>query len=373
MRSDKRYEAKGIDPATGKRKSYYSRNSQDEADLKARRSYGIQSDKSLTGYYRSAFIPAILSTSVNWRLQVEWAMNQIWKPDLGDKDIREITRADIQASINKANLRYAPKSVQNAYKVIHAVLELAEADEAIDRNPCIKIRLAAVGETDLIALSFAQLAQLIKHSHPLIKPFVLLAGSCSLRLGEACGTMLSDLDNKKPGEPAVLHVQRQILQVPGLCAPTPTLKTPQSDRLIPLPAALKDMLLGCGQVSDVWLCSDTIGGYIRPKNVARELTRACEAAGLGHYEEKERKGGRVKVFVPLVSNHELRHTFISLMENDLEVPGKVVEDLSGKANKRKTKGYSHTEMAQLEKAMGRYWERLSKELERGGDEILRQA
>lgn len=362
MRSDKRFEAKGIDPLTNKRKSYYSRVSQADADLQARKSYGIQVDRSVNSFYLGGFIPAIMSRSKNWRIQVAWAMKQIWSPAIGSKDIDSLTRTDIQATINDANKRYAPKSVSSAYKVIHALLELAEADGLTERNPCIKIRLPEQGPSTTIALDFTQLAHLLKHCQPLIKPGVLLAGGASLRLSEAVGAMLGDID--KDG---ALNVQRQVLQLNGEIEVTTTLKTPQSYRSIPLPEELRTMMLESrASTNGLWIFADTVGGYIKPKNVRRELSIACERAGMGHYEDhetkKDKQGKPVQVFIPLVTFHELRHTFISLMENELEIPRRIVEMLAGKAAKGKMGTYSHADMAQMTRAMNRYGERLSTEL-----------
>jgi integrase len=358
MRKDKRFEAKGVDPQTGKRKSFYSRISQEDADRKARKSFGIQIGRGFTSYYKSAFIPAIVHRSLNWRLQVAWAMDNVWKPVFADKELDEIGRADVQAAVNAANLRYKPKSVQNAYKVLHALFELAEADEMIARNPCLKIRLAPVGESDRKALTFEQLALLIKHSHDLVKPFILLSGCCSLRRGEACAVQWSDFDNLRSEGAGLLKVQRQIIQVAGICDPTGQLKTPQSYRTIPIPKGLKEALLGCNQFSAVWTCSDTHGGFLRPQNVRREVGLACKRAGLGHWEGE----GEERKFVALISPHELRHTFVSLMENDLEVPRRVVEAISGKGASGKIGTYSHADIKQMERAMGRLWDRIVSEL-----------
>lgn len=350
MRKDKRYEAKGVDPKTGKRKSFYSRISQEDASSQARKSYGVQLGNSFRAYYLGGFIPAIVHRSENWRIQVAWAMKNIWCPVFGEIDLDQITRAMVQGAINSANLRYAPKSVHNAYKILHAMLELAEVDGVIDRNPCIKIRLPAIGPAQEIALSFDQLATLIKHSQPLIKPFVLLAGCCSHRLGEAVGSRLADIDKER-----VLQVRRQVLQLRGKIEITETLKTPQSHRSIPLPDGLYDEIMACERVPSLWICTDTIGGFVKPKNIRRELMIAQERAGLGHYEGE----GKYRKFVPLISPHELRHTFISLMENNLEVPRRVVEQLAGKHSKSKIGSYSHADIADMRKAMERYWDQVS--------------
>ncbi len=137
-------------------------------------------------------------------------------------------------------------------------------------------------------------------------------------------------------------MRQQVQQYKGGCVISPKLKTDQSRREIPLPKAMLDALLDCGQVSDIWICSDSVGGYVKPKNITRELKIAC-----------------AKGEVPVVSPHELRHTFISLMDNEVEAPRTVVMALAGHAAQSTTDGYSHVKSEQKMRWMECFWNQMS--------------
>lgn len=170
-----------------------------------------------------------------------------------------------------------------------------------------------------------------------------------MRIGEACAPSWAEVEGN------TLKVRHQILQPKGGAIRTAKLKTPQSRRDIPMPKEMMDRLRNAGQVSGIYITSDSKGGYLTPNNATRELTEACERAGLGNYIERKGK----KVFVPLVSPHELRHTFTSLMENELEAPPAIVACLLGRKYEGLNAGYSHTHEKQLAKWMEKYWVRMS--------------
>jgi len=341
MRKDRRFEAKGLDPVTGKRKSFYSRVSQAEADRLAGLSKGRglpESDDSFEWYAKFVFLPAIHSRSAGWQSNVAWALDKAIVPEIGRISFKALDRARVQLMFNRLSARFkSPYTVLSVYKVMAAICNLAELDGAVERSPCRKIRLPAMPSPDKTALSFEDLSRLIRASHETVRNFVLLSGCCSLRLGEACAVMRSAIDQN--GD---LHVKEQLLQhVGGQIERTQTLKTPGTRRRIPLPEGLATMLRA-GRPS-LHICSNCDGGALLPKSVRKELHAACDAAGI------ER-----------VSPHELRHTFISLMENELEAPQRIVEALSGKAKSGATAGYSHTQRHQLLKWMELYWDRASR-------------
>lgn len=56
-----------------------------------------------------------------------------------------------------------------------------------------------------------------------------------------------------------------------------------------------------------------------------------------------------------VTPHELRHTFISLMENEIEAPRTVVEELSGKSKGKGVGAYSKAAMSRKLAWMEKFW------------------
>lgn len=334
-RKDGRYEAKGVGP-DGRRKSYYSRVSQEDADRKASKSFGIQLDKTLLSFYANVYIPTVLGRSDNWKEQIKWAMDKYVIPEFGRREIDTITRADAQRFFNKLGKDMKPSSLARIKIVFSGVMNLAEADEVIPRNHVRSVRLPDPQPPTKLALTPEELWKLLTAAAARLRPYVLLTGFCGLRAGEALGT------TRKSVQKGVLTVSQQVLQLRGGCQLVDRLKTPQSRRSIPLPAVLEEMLLNSGQVSDVFLCSDSKGGFLTPNNAHRELEDAIRVAKIRR-----------------VTPHELRHTFISLMENDLECPPAIVAAIAGKTYQSVTAGYSHATQKQMAIWMERFWERVS--------------
>ncbi|MBS1722963.1 MAG: site-specific integrase [Armatimonadetes bacterium] len=328
--------AKGVDPITLRRKNYFGK-SETEAAAKALSSFGISDDYCLFSFYSYTYLPTVNGRSENWLGQIGWAMDKYVLPEFGHRDIRELKRPELQLFFNRLNRSMKASSVAKLKIVFSGVLRLAMADELIPSNPLAFVRLPTPDRVVKTALSFYELQSLLGASGPLIKPFVILAGCAGLRLGEAVGVTRAAISRD-----GVLSVRQQVQQMKARCEVSPRLKTSNSYREIPIPKPMLEALLECGQVSDIWVCSDSKGGYIRPKNITRELRLACERAE-----------------VPVVSPHELRHTFISLMDNEVEAPRTVVMALAGHAAQSTTDGYSHVKNEQKLRHMGRFWTQMS--------------
>lgn len=328
--------AKGLDPTTRQRKNYFG-NTEAEASAKATRSFGIAKDNSLFSFYSNVYLPTVAHRSYNWLHQIGWAMDKHVLPALGHRDIRELKRADLQSHFNLIGKDLKGSSLARVKIVLGGVLRLAVADEIIASNPISMIRLPKPDPVSKTSLSLLELKALIGASGPLIKPFVLLAGCSGLRLGEAVGVTRSAISKS-----GILTVRQQVQQLKGCCVVSMKLKTEHSHRQIPLPKPMLDALLGCSQVSDIWVCSDSLGGYVLPKNITRELRLAC-----------------LKAEIPIVTPHELRHTFISLMDNEVEAPRTVVMALAGHSPQTTTDGYSHVKVEQKLRWMERLWTQMS--------------
>ncbi|MBS1714612.1 MAG: site-specific integrase [Armatimonadetes bacterium] len=328
--------AKGVDPATLRRKNYFG-GSAEEASRKAASSFGNSDDFSLFQHYTYTYLPTVKHRSANWLAQIAWSMDKHVLPEFGHRDIRDLKRPELQQHFNRLSRDMKASSLEKVKIVFSGVMRLAMADEIIASNPLAFVRLPAKDPVEKTVLSLYELKCLVDASGRLVKPFVILAGCAGLRLGEAVGVTRAAVSRE-----GVLAVRQQVLQLKGRCEVTNKLKTDHSRRDIPLPSAMREALLDCSQVSDIWVCSDTKGGYVKPKNITRELKAACKAAG-----------------VPEVSPHELRHTFISTMDAELEAPRSVVMALAGHAKQTITDGYSHVKTEQKLRWMERFWTQMS--------------
>lgn len=75
---------------------------------------------------------------------------------------------------------------------------------------------------------------------------------------------------------------------------------------------------------------------IRPDSLADEVLRGFVVA-----IELTPITAKVSMQSLLISQHELRHTFVSPMENEVEAPRRVTTSLVGHANQGTTDRYSH--------------------------------
>lgn len=324
------WEAKGIHPGTNRRKSYYA-STKELAEKLAHNSYETPTSNTLYDFYAHAYLPTIVKRAYGTKKHIGWLMDKHVLPAFGDKELSEITRKDVQAFFNASTLSANTLPSVKAY--FSAVMSLAVLDEVIDKNPVSSVRLPDTTKVEKTALNLVQLRTLIENSPPSLKPAVILTGCCGLRIGEALGVTRAAID--KDG---ILTVSQQVQQRKGGPVVVPQLKTPESYRRIPLPSGLRSALL----VSDsLWVCNDG-ASFAKPVTVAWQLKELCP-----------------KIGIPVVSPHELRHTFVTLIERVLEAPRPVVRSLIGHADKDMTDSYSHTQIAQQRKWMERLWLQVS--------------
>lgn len=329
--------AKGVDPSTLKRKTYYAK-CPEEATRLAYGSFANEQEYKLFDFYSRVYLPTVKHRSENWLNQIAWTMDRYVLPRFGDHDIREIKRAELQQFFNDLAVTLKPTTVSKMKIVFSGVLRLAIADELIQSNPSEFVRLREPRREEKTVLTLDELRRLIEASPEVIRPFVLLTGCCGLRRGEALGVTKGAISRG-----GVLSIRQQVQQLRGGAVVSPKLKTENSYREIPLPSGLLNQLLGFNSGSSIWVCSDSnSGGFLRPTLILKKLTEACTIAK-----------------VPRVSPHELRHTFISLMDNDIEAPRTVVMALAGHAPQSTTDGYSHVKIEQKIRWMNRFWDQVS--------------
>jgi integrase len=297
----------------------------------------------LAEYYFRAYLPTIEHRSANWKNQVGWAMDLHILPPLGERRLSELNRAEIQRVFNRLLNGMMSSSANKVKIVFSGVLNLAIADEKLSSNPCRAVKLPAPEEPDKTALTWPDLAKLILASGPELETIVYLCACAGgLRIGEACGASKMMLTSDD-----VLHVRQQVLQLDGGSRIVKKLKTSQTRRDLPLPAGLAEAIRTSSQ-GRLYLSGTARGKHMLPNNATTKLHAACLAAGISP-----------------ITPHELRHTFISLMENEIEAPAPIVAALAGRKHRavsKMTGGYSHTQKEQLKRWLSVYWVRLQKEI-----------
>lgn len=115
-------------------------------------------------------------------------------------DLTKLTLAEIKPSVVRDWHRKAlagsrgRRSIQQSYAFLHAVMNAAVREEAIDRNPCmIKGATADMARERPIATA-AEVAQLIDAITPRYRAAVALAAWCGIRRGEVCALRVEDVD-----------------------------------------------------------------------------------------------------------------------------------------------------------------------------------
>ena len=179
-----------------------------------------------------------------------------------------------------------------------------------------------------------ELAQFIEATPSHLLPTIIFC-ACGMRIGEACAPSRAELQTVY-GVRGV-KVEYQILQPKGGAVRTTKLKTPQSKRFIPLPAPWLEIIENHPRLTDIYLSENRDGGYLIPSNIQDDFKLIWKRAGIGK-----------------VTPHELRHTFISIMENELEAPAPIIAKLAGRKHAGSTAGYSHSTVKQLSKWMEKF-------------------
>jgi integrase len=324
------WEAKGIDPASQRRKSYYGKTPE-EAVAKARASFRTD-DESLNWFYLNVYFPTIAMRSRNYRVQVAWAFDQHLSPGLGHLPMSEIDRPRLQKHFNSIGL--APGSMRIIRAIAHSIFKLAEDDGVILKNVAAGIRIAEEVPGEDKAISAADLWRLYENGE-ILRPFILLTGFAGLRQGEALGSSFAKM------KADVLDVSQQVQKVKGGTVVSPKLKTPTSYREIPLP-----FLEELGQ-KRIWICDEN-EKYMSPGMSDYYLRRLCRTLGMDP-----------------IGPHALRHTFITILENELECPRRIVQALVGHRGKEITDGYSKVSMEAKRRWMQAYWEHISTSVRQG--------
>lgn len=144
-------------------------------------------------------------------------LNRHLLPELGEKLVTEITRADLRAYLSRKLSSMKPRSVEQQASLLYAILELAVEDELIQNNPAARIgkrvgfqRLHRQQQGDESkAFTAQQLESLLiaaKSVDPRLYPLFFTMARTGLRPGEAVALQWEDIDF----EERQIHVVRSV-------------------------------------------------------------------------------------------------------------------------------------------------------------------
>ncbi|WP_017540795.1 tyrosine-type recombinase/integrase [Nocardiopsis halophila] len=159
-------------------------------------------------------------------------------PRFDKRKVKAIRPSEIQACLKELEEAFSSSLAATALLVIRGVLELAEADEAIKKNP-VKSKIVRQPKwqgRDVKVWSDAQVSDIVSdHPAPLL-PMPVIAAGCGMRQAEIFGLALEDLDFRE----SVIRVNRQIKKL----GKDHVFALPKNDktRTVPMPANVATVL-----------------------------------------------------------------------------------------------------------------------------------
>jgi integrase len=157
----------------------------------------------------------------------EWSARQVWAPGtvlamslaarsvpFTDKPMKQIRRSDVEAWIKAMDAAgLAPGTIKTRYVNVRSVFRAAVKDRVIGSDPTDGVRLPRSRRAD-VAMSIPtpeEVGQLMAVADERFQPFIALCAFAGLRLGEAAGLQLGDVDFLRKS----LKVSRQVQRVNG--------------------------------------------------------------------------------------------------------------------------------------------------------------
>lgn len=245
-----------------------------------------------------------------------WADRQIWVPStranadhvvsnapFADKPLAAIKRSDIEAWIKDMNTRLAPTTIKTRYVIARSVFRAAVKDRLIATDPAQDVVLPRRRRTEAAMRipTVEQVGTLVAcadsprvSTRQGFRAYVAVCAFAGLRLGEAAGLQVGDIDFLR----RTITVSRQLQRDGGTYAVRPPKYG--SERVVYVPDELLELLAqhiqhhAMGEDPDRWLFSDDQGVPIYDNAVTWRWRETRKAAGL-----------------PTVRLHDLRHFFAS--------------------------------------------------------------
>jgi integrase len=226
---------------------------------------------------------------------------------IGDRPLASVRPSDMQALVKTLSATLAPGTVRETYKVAGRMFAAAVDDRIVAASPCHRIRLPRDDRPEVIAPTVEQITALAGAVSPRYRALVVLLAGSGLRIGEALGLQVSDVDFLR----RTVKVERQRLPS-GRIGPPKTLK---SARTVPLGQVVVDELAAhlAAYPSDGPLFALGTGKPLAYRTWRAIWDRAAEVEA----KAREDAAGKVRPHVdtvPLdVDTHQLRHFYASAL------------------------------------------------------------
>ena len=255
--------------------------------------------------------------SVSSRLNYATAINKHIMPVFGDRQMRAIRSAEIQAFLNsKAGM--CKTALGDMYSILYNTFTRATAEGIIDRNPALGVTRPAAEREKRRALTDAETNAVLSvaQTHP-DRLLLMLLYYTGMRRGEVLGLQWRDVDF----DAGIIHVCRDMdFAINDLGE----LKTPSSRRSIPLPPALIGALeaeRGIGATPVIqspqnhshWPQATFVRHWKALAIALYEADTSIEAAPLGTRIGND--GKPVPIMGSILTAHYFRHNYASILYN----------------------------------------------------------
>ena len=247
-------------------------------------------------------------------------------PTLGKRNISELGRREIQEFLTQqkkdGNIRNGEKlsatSTNMMLSVLNLAFEYACDMEYIEENPCVRVRRTKAETKKIEAFTVEEQRAIeseIARSDDRRLHGVLLCLYTGLRIGELLGLTWNDVDLER----GVIKITKTVYREKDengawqLCVDTP--KTKASDRVVPLPEYITNMLrMDCESAITPYVVENKKGERMSIRSYQYIFEKLTERAG-----------------VRKLNFHALRHTFATrAIECGMDI--KTVADIMGHQN-----------------------------------------
>jgi len=223
----------------------------------------------------------------------QWSERQVWQQGtresayqaaesvtFADLPMRSIMPSHAQQWVKAMSARLAPSTIRTRYNYVHMAMRAAVVDRIIATDPTAGVSLprARKAAAAMTIPTTAEIGSALDTARPDFRAFVGVCAFAGLRLGEAAGLQLEDVDFLR----RTISLRRQ---VQGSSIPTTRIAAPKcgSERVVFVPEQLTMMLAEHVQRFGVraggWLFS-TGGQPYNRQSAGEQWRRVRRAAGL---------------------------------------------------------------------------------------------
>ena len=234
-------------------------------------------------------------------------------PEFGLQQMKAISSAQIQEFVN-GFARTSKSQITMIIGTLKQIFSSAYADGMIERDPTVALIRPKASKKDarrpLTKEETARVLEVIR-THP-EGMFLAVLYYLGVRRGEALGLKWGDFDFKEDQ----VHIQRDI-DFTGSTACEGELKTDASDRYVPVPSELKEILLANREASDAYLFHTKKDVPFSQGTYKRTWARLMVACGCVEWREVKEGTSRpddiLKQVKPSITPHFFRHNYVTLL------------------------------------------------------------